>query len=40
MFGAPKRLLAFGARTFSTVITTSVVQDLNEKIAGVDFIMR
>jgi hypothetical protein len=36
MFGAPKRLRALGARTFSTVITTSVVQELNEKIAGVD----
>jgi hypothetical protein len=40
MFGAPERLLAFCARTFSTVITTSMVQDLNEKIAGVDCIMR
>jgi hypothetical protein len=39
MFGSPERLPAFGARTFSTVITTSVVQDLNEKIAGVDFMM-
>jgi hypothetical protein len=29
-----------GARTFSTVITTSVVQDLNEKIASVDCMMR
>jgi hypothetical protein len=28
MFGAPERLPAFGARTFPTVITTSVVQDL------------
>jgi hypothetical protein len=36
MFGAPERLLAIGARTFPTVITTSVVKDLNEKIAGVD----
>jgi hypothetical protein len=27
-------------RTFSTVITTSMVQDLNEKIAGVDCMMR
>jgi hypothetical protein len=36
MCGAPERLPAFGARTFSTLITTSVVQDLNEKIAGVD----
>jgi hypothetical protein len=40
MCGAPKRLSAFGERTFSTVITTSVVQDLNEKIAGVDCMMR
>jgi hypothetical protein len=40
MFGAPQRLPAFGARTFSTVITTSKVQDLNEKITGVDFMMR
>jgi hypothetical protein len=40
MFGAPERLPAFGARTFSTVITTFVVQDLNEKIAGVDCMMR
>jgi hypothetical protein len=39
MFGAPERQ-AFGARTFSTVITTSVVQDLNEKISGVDCMMR
>jgi hypothetical protein len=30
MCGAPERLPAFGARTFSTVITTCVVQDLNE----------
>jgi hypothetical protein len=30
---------AFGARTFSTVITTSVVQELNEKIAGVNCVM-
>jgi hypothetical protein len=36
MFGAPERLPAFGARTFPTVITTSIVQDFNEKIAGVD----
>jgi hypothetical protein len=36
MFSAPERLPVFGACTFSTVITTSVVQDLNEKIAGVD----
>jgi hypothetical protein len=40
MFGAPERLSSFGARTFSTVITTSVVQDLNEKIASVDCLMR
>jgi hypothetical protein len=39
MFGAPERLPAFGARTFSTVIATSVVQDLNEKIAGFDCMM-
>jgi hypothetical protein len=31
MCGAPERLPAFGLSTFSTVITTSVVQDLNEK---------
>jgi hypothetical protein len=31
MCGAAERLRVFGARTFSTVITTSVVQDLNEK---------
>jgi hypothetical protein len=37
MFGAPKRLLAFGVCTFSTGITTSMVQDLNEKIACVDY---
>jgi hypothetical protein len=40
MCGAPERLFAFGARTFPTVIKTSVVQDLNEKIAGVDCMMR
>jgi NMD protein affecting ribosome stability and mRNA decay len=40
MFGAPERLPAFGVRTFSTVITTSMVQNLNEKIAGVDYMMR
>jgi hypothetical protein len=40
MCGAPERLPAFGPRTFSIVITTSVVQDLNEKIAGVDCMMR
>jgi hypothetical protein len=39
MFGAPERLPASGARTFP-VITTFMVQDLNEKIAGVDFKMR
>jgi hypothetical protein len=37
MFGAPERLPAYGARTFSTVITTSMVQDLNEKITSVEF---
>jgi hypothetical protein len=31
MCGVPERLSAFGARTFPTVITTSVVQDLNKK---------
>jgi hypothetical protein len=35
MCGAPERLPALGARTFSTVITTSMVQGSNEKIAGV-----
>jgi hypothetical protein len=40
MCGAPERLPAFGARTFSTVIKTSVVQNINEKIAGVDCMMR
>jgi hypothetical protein len=40
MCGAPERLPVFGAPTFSTVITTSVVQDLIEKIAGVDYMMR
>jgi hypothetical protein len=40
MFKAPERLAAFGARTFPTVITTSVVQYLSEKIAGVDCMMR
>jgi hypothetical protein len=40
MCGAAERLPAFGARTFSTVITTSVDQDSNEKIAGVDCMMR
>jgi hypothetical protein len=40
MFGAPERLPAFGARTFPAAITTPVVQDLKEKIAGVDCMMR
>jgi hypothetical protein len=40
MLGAPERLPAFGVRTFSAVITTSMVQDLNEKIAGIDCMMR
>jgi hypothetical protein len=42
MCGAPELLPVFNARTFPTVITTSVVQDLNvnEKIAGVDCMMR
>jgi hypothetical protein len=41
MFGAPERLSAFGAQnTFPTVITTSLVQCLNEKIAAVDCMMR
>jgi hypothetical protein len=31
MCGAPECLLAFGARSFSTVITISVVQDLKKK---------
>jgi hypothetical protein len=31
MVGAPERLPAFGVPTFSTVITTYFVQDLNEK---------
>jgi hypothetical protein len=39
MCGAPERLPAFDARTFSTVITTYLVEDLNEKIAGVDCMM-
>jgi hypothetical protein len=39
MFGGPERLPAFGARPFPTVITTSVVQDLTEKIAGIDWMM-
>jgi hypothetical protein len=40
MFSANERLPAFGARTFPTVITTSMVQDFIEKIAGVDCMMR
>jgi hypothetical protein len=40
MFGATERLPAFGAHPFSTVITTSVVQDLNEKFACVGCMMR
>jgi hypothetical protein len=36
MCGAPERLSAFGVRAFPTVITTSLVQDLNEKIAAID----
>jgi hypothetical protein len=40
MCGALERLRAFGARTFSTVITTSMLQYFNEKIAGVDCMMR
>jgi hypothetical protein len=40
MFGAPEHLPGFGARTFPTVILTSVVPDFNEKIASVDFMMR
>jgi hypothetical protein len=40
MFGAPERPPAFGTRTFSIVITTSMVQDLNEKISGVVCMMR
>jgi hypothetical protein len=40
MFGAPERLPAFGARTFSTVRTTSMVQDLNKNIASVDCMIR
>jgi hypothetical protein len=37
MCGASEQLSAFGARTFLTVMTTSVVQ---EKIVGVDCMMR
>jgi hypothetical protein len=40
MFGGPEPLPAFGARTFTTVITTSMVQNLNEKIDGIDCMMR
>jgi hypothetical protein len=40
MFGVLERLPAFGERTFPNVITTSVVQDFNEKIAGVDCMIR
>jgi hypothetical protein len=40
MVGPPERLSAFSARTFPTVITSSMVQDFNEKIAGVDCMMR
>jgi hypothetical protein len=40
MFWTYERLPAFGARTFSTEITTSGVQDLNEKITGIDCMMR
>jgi hypothetical protein len=39
MCGAPERLSSIGAHTFPTVMTTSVVHDLNEKIGGVDFMM-
>jgi hypothetical protein len=39
MCGAPERLSAFGARTFPTVITTPMGQDVNEKIAGVACMM-
>jgi hypothetical protein len=38
--GAPERLPVFGARTFPTFITASVIRDLNEKIAGVDYPLR
>jgi hypothetical protein len=40
MFGAPDCLPAFGAQSFFTVITAFMVQDLNEKITGVDCLMR
>jgi hypothetical protein len=33
IFGLPERLPAFAARTFSSAITTSVVQDFNDEIA-------
>jgi hypothetical protein len=39
MFAAPERQLAIGAHTFSLVITTSVVEDSYEKIAGIDCMM-
>jgi hypothetical protein len=40
MSGAPECLPVFGARTFSTVFTTSILQDFNEKVAEVDCMMR
>jgi hypothetical protein len=40
MLGTSERLPVFGDHTFPTVITTTVVQDLNEKIAAVDCMMR
>jgi hypothetical protein len=40
MCGAPERLSAFGAHIFPTVITISMVQGLNEIIAGVDYPLR
>jgi hypothetical protein len=40
MCGAPELLPTFGARTFPSVITTSVVLDLNEIIFGVDYPLR
>jgi hypothetical protein len=40
MLGAPERLSVFGVRTIPTVITTPVVQDLNEKIVGIFCMMR
>jgi hypothetical protein len=39
MFSTPERLPAFSAHTFPTLITASVFQDFNEKIAGVDCMM-